>query len=255
MRIDDFYSENDLNEDLASFARGLGIDPKAVKQKATTAMIGGALATAGVHMATKQEPVPDYNWGNPLSAQELSKIEQTADDSGLKVSYEYEQPEAKPTRGVDNKASVVPQTRAMSQKKKEVFLMALTMWGEARSHGIEGMRAVGHVIMNRVHANRPDKFGTGIVGVVWKRKQFSCWNPGDPNRDAMREISQLPKDSLEYKRWSQAKELAASIIRGRSQDPTDGALWYHTTGVNPIWAKAMNPIKKIASHLFYRKTA
>ena len=47
--------------------------------------------------------------------------------------------------------------------KNTIDLMARTMWGEARSEGVEGMRAVGHVIKNR--RDQQTYFGTSIVDV------------------------------------------------------------------------------------------
>lgn len=135
---------------------------------------------------------------------------------------------------------------------KEATVLALTIWGEARSHGPEGMRAVGHVILNRMHNKR--NFGDTIQEVAWKRKAFSCWNPSDPNRQAMREIAKLPKDGLEYKRWEQAKKIAVKLIAGGyNDDPTKGSLFYHTDYVEPYWAKDVKPVAQVANHFFYRE--
>lgn len=54
----------------------------------------------------------------------------------------------------------------------EQLVLAQTMWGEARNDGIEGMRAVGHVIMNRIDSSQAN-FGSDVESVAKKRKQFS----------------------------------------------------------------------------------
>jgi N-acetylmuramoyl-L-alanine amidase len=126
--------------------------------------------------------------------------------------------------------------------------MALTMWGEARSEGEEGMRAVGHVIRNRWLAKR---YGAYVTDTVSQAFQFSAWNEGDPNRAAMLAIEDLPKDGESYRQWLEAKRLASEILAGRSEDPTGGALFYHTTAVNPRWAEGMTPATQLGEHLFY----
>ena len=145
----------------------------------------------------------------------------------------------------------VPYREKKQKNLSDAKLLALTIWGEARNHGTEGMRAVGHVIMNRVNA--PRNFGKTIRDVVWRRKAFSCWNPGDPNRQAMKEIGQLNKGSPDYRRWVQAKKIAAEILSRRSHDPTNGALFYHTKSIRPEWSKGVKPVSVVADHVFYTR--
>ncbi len=127
--------------------------------------------------------------------------------------------------------------------------MALTMWGEGRNQGEEGMRAVGHVIHNRWLTGRGGAYVTGTVSEAW---QFSCWNEGDPNRAAMLNIETLPKAGRDYRLWLDAKRIAAEILAGRSTDPTGGALFYHSADVQPNWSAGIAPIARIGSHLFFR---
>ena len=131
-------------------------------------------------------------------------------------------------------------------------LLALTMWGEARSDGVDAMRAVGHVVINRIRSSRA--FGKNVKEVVWKRKSFSCWNQGDPNRDAMKKIASLPEKHPSKQRWHQAVKLAKNIVSGKDgTDPTHGALFYHTKGMGkPYWVSDdMKPVAVVGNHLFY----
>jgi hypothetical protein len=130
--------------------------------------------------------------------------------------------------------------------------MALTMWGEARGQGEEAMRAVGHVIDNRRRASGSDPdFVTDTVSEAF---QFSCWNPGDPNREAMLNVDALPLDSRDRGMWAAARNLADEILASRSLDPTGGALFYHAAGVAPTWSRGVAPVARIGDHLFYRTT-
>jgi len=66
----------------------------------------------------------------------------------------------------------------------EVDSLARTLWGEARGEGVEGMKAVACVILNRVKiAEEKGKcwWGNNIIQVCQKPYQFSCWNRSDPN--------------------------------------------------------------------------
>ena len=130
--------------------------------------------------------------------------------------------------------------------------MALTMWGEARSGGEEAMRAVGHVIDNRRRLGRHGSFVTETVSEAW---QFSCWNRGDPNREAMLNIDRLRSGTREHEMWLVAKRLAGEILSERSSDPTGGALFYHTTAVSPRWSRGVAPTALIGGHLFFAKAA
>lgn len=161
-----------------------------------------------------------------------------------------------------------PAQQYQSVDSQDLKYLALTMWGEARSHGEEGMRAVGHVIKNRADHQRWEH---DIKGVVKARKQFSCWNPGDPNKKKMEQMLEIERmfqeqpegfdkweqkfmqssEFQEYKAYQKAKELARAILKDRDSDPTKGALFYHTTAVNPDWARGQEPIAKVANHVFY----
>lgn len=173
---------------------------------------------------------------------------------------------------VDKTPKEPPRIEKQSYSMQDVKYLALTIWAEARNQGESGMRAVGHVIKNRTEHERWDD---NIKGVVQQRKQFSSWNPGDPNREAMEtmlEIDRMFRDHpenfdewqkkfmqspeyREYKKYREAKEIAKDILKGRDSDPTHGALFYHTNAISPPWSKGQEPIAKIADHTFYKTDA
>jgi spore germination cell wall hydrolase CwlJ-like protein len=127
--------------------------------------------------------------------------------------------------------------------------MALTMWGEARNGGEAAMRAVGHVIDNRRRAGTHGTYATETVSEAY---QFSCWNRGDPNYAAMMNVDTLPADSGDRLMWATAKRVAEEILSGASDDPTGGALFYHTGAVAPRWSAGVAPVAQIGGHLFFR---
>ena len=127
--------------------------------------------------------------------------------------------------------------------------MALTMWGEARGVGEEGMRAVGHVIDNRRRAGMHGDYVTDTVSSAF---QFSCWNPDDPNRAAMMNVDSLANGSRDHRHWLVARRIADEIMAGRSLDPTGGALFYHSVDVAPRWSEGIAPVRQIGGHVFFR---
>ena len=148
-----------------------------------------------------------------------------------------------PAEGADRDAVAAPDLDVV-----DAHWMALTMWGEARGSGEEGMRAVGHVIDNRRRSGRHGGFATDTVSEAY---QFSCWNPGDPNLRAIRNVDALASDSHDALMWRAARRLAEEILSGRSADPTDGALFYHAASVAPLWSRGVPPVRRIGSHLFF----
>ncbi len=130
----------------------------------------------------------------------------------------------------------------------EVRLLAATVWGEARSEGEHGMRAVAHVMVNRIG----DRFGEDLATVILTPKQFSVWNRGDPNR---RLVLNLVRDPERYvtdaAQWEAAQRIAREVLSGESVDPTDGALFYHTRAVRPRWARYGVGRQTIGAHIFY----
>lgn len=128
----------------------------------------------------------------------------------------------------------------------EVRLLAATAWGEARSEGETGMRAVAHVMVNRVG----DRFGEDLATVVLSPKQFSVWNRGDPNRRLVQSLVADPSRVPDTE-WETAQRVAREVLSGQSADPTNGALFYHTSAIHPRWAPQGVGRQVIGAHVFY----
>lgn len=141
-----------------------------------------------------------------------------------------------------------PAAEAVAVDEEEVRLLAATAWGEARSEGPEGMRAVSHVIVNRVGS----RFGESIETVVRAPKQFSAWNRGDPNRPLVQNPDRYATRGANRETWLAAQEIARQVLSGQSVDPTDGALFYHTRAIRPWWSRHGEGATVIGAHIFYR---
>jgi hypothetical protein len=129
----------------------------------------------------------------------------------------------------------------------EVRLLAATVWGEARSESEEGMRAVAHVMVNRIG----DRFGEDLGTVILSPKQFSVWNRRDPNRRIVQRLARDPSSVATDPEYIVAERVAREVLSGQSVDPTDGALFYHTRAVRPRWARVGQGRQIIGQHIFY----
>jgi N-acetylmuramoyl-L-alanine amidase len=120
-------------------------------------------------------------------------------------------------------------------------IIALTILGEARGEGKEGMHAVACVIQQRAK-NRKMK----LVDVCLQKKQFSIWN-------GVRGISKLHY-LLKSPSAIYAKELASEMAKGKklNQSKTKNADHYHAANVNPSWANINKKTVKIGNHIFYK---
>jgi N-acetylmuramoyl-L-alanine amidase len=118
--------------------------------------------------------------------------------------------------------------------------VALAMYWEARGEGAEGMAAVGAVIANRV-ASRA--FPNDYCAVVYQGGetppcQFSWWCDGKSDRPRNRQ------------QWALALTTADQLLAGRLHDPTDGALFFHSTAIRQPWKRVQTA--RIGGHVFYR---
>jgi len=132
---------------------------------------------------------------------------------------------------------------AAKSEDSEVRCLALTIYFEARGESELGQLAVGHVVMNRI---RDADFPRTVCGVVQQGSearnqcQFSWWCDG---------LSDRPRDKSALR---ESLKLAMQIYRGCTNDPTAGALWYHTSEVRPAWSTKVGRPQKIGAHVFYR---
>lgn len=129
----------------------------------------------------------------------------------------------------------------------------LTIVGEARGEPIEGQVAVGNVIMNRVKTSKKS-----IKDVCLGKRQFSCWNEDDPNRNLLeRIIYEIAKGSYNYEPYKQVQLVAGGLMEKKIKDNTKGVLNYMTSvlfhsNARPDWAKVpKTDAFEIGKHTFF----
>lgn len=118
--------------------------------------------------------------------------------------------------------------------------LALAMYWEARGEGLEGIIAVGWTVLNRVRSRHFPDTPCAVVyqGGEQAPCQFSWWCDGRSDR---------PR---ERRSWQAALVIAAHLLVRPPKDPTRGALYFHSTSVEPGWKHVRTA--RIGRHVFYR---
>ena len=122
--------------------------------------------------------------------------------------------------------------------------LALAVYHEARGESAAAQLAVAEVVINR--AAHPD-FPSSVCDVVKQPSrrpvtrpaacQFSFWCDG---RD------DTPHDKAA---WETSQQSAAQALSGDTLG--HGAVYYHTKAVSPSWAKRLEVVGSVGSHVFY----
>jgi N-acetylmuramoyl-L-alanine amidase len=104
----------------------------------------------------------------------------------------------------------------MEYDEQDLQSMALCVWKEARGDGQPGMRAVAHVIKNRV--GYPG-FAKTIHDVIYGKNQFTSMSvTTDPEFN----LIPPPKDI----QFAQATYICTLVLQEADVDPTAGAHYY-----------------------------
>lgn len=137
----------------------------------------------------------------------------------------------------------------MKHDDRDILIMTMTAWDEARGEGQDGIRAQIHSVINRFNAgrwySRKTLAATCLLGYA-----YSAWNSNDPNRVASAEIP-LDEPLMTLCRG----EVTLALLDG-SEDPTNGATHYYasTMPAPPAWADPATGSKftvQIGKHRFY----
>ncbi len=128
--------------------------------------------------------------------------------------------------------------------KGEQQCLAAGVYFEARGEPVKGQAAVAQVILNRV---RNPAYPNTVCGVVYQNKD---WRNGCQFSFACDGVRERIADK---RAWTIAEDVAMAVTAGRIWLPDVGSsTHYHATYVHPRWARAMEKMKKIGDHIFYR---
>ena len=124
----------------------------------------------------------------------------------------------------------------------DTHCLALNLYHEARGEDTSGVVAVGNVVLNRVQSKRFPSTVCKVVKQGGTRRykcQFSWYCDGRSDKEKNKAS------------WQEMVWLAEKLLNGSISDNTDGALFYHTSNVNPYWNVNMTLKVRRGGHIFY----
>jgi spore germination cell wall hydrolase CwlJ-like protein len=142
----------------------------------------------------------------------------------------------------------MPTVKKVQLSASERLCLTQAIYHEARGESETGQWAVANVIINRAMSH---KFPTTLCGVVFQNADqgyhrcqftFACDGKSDVG--------------TEKAAWNRATKMAAAAYGEFKQGDRpgvipDGALYYHTTSVNPGWSNKFKRVATIGAHEFY----
>jgi len=139
----------------------------------------------------------------------------------------------------EGKEEVLSRIPRSLKNASDFTCLAVTLYHEARGEGVEGMRAVATVVINRVRT--PGRWGDHICEVV-DPTQFTYF---------LDEENLIHPPITEYDAWVEALEVA-TVIMVEGPDPwLQDADHYHKTDTNPTWNRNMVHIETLQNHIFW----
>lgn len=223
-----------------AWVRQFGAVPPKPAAPAPQAVSVAALPDEGLDVA-QQELQPTLSSSGAIMAAPAVTFSPFAPETSLRPKL---RPASMVRRTVRYDARWIRQTPLRDLNRQEQCL-ATAIYHEARGESLQGQFAVAEVILNRVKSKRYPNTICGVVyqGVVEGRRggcQFSFACDGRPETMPNRTAAGL------------ARRITILLSDGAHSNLTSGALFFHTTGVNPTWARRFTRTTQIGAHLFYR---
>ena len=147
----------------------------------------------------------------------------------------------------------------------ELYCLAQNIYFEAKSEPLAGQYAVADVVLNRV---KDIRYPNSICEVVkegptresWKTRQHEDISPKEriyypvKNRCQFSWYCDGKADTIrDNDAWRMAQIIAYKIVHtDKMRGITEGATHYHADYVSPKWAKQIQLVGSISTHIFYR---
>jgi len=207
-----------------------GAGSEGYTQEAMTAAAGGLDASA-LTIADRHDPYSVAGAAQRDRQAELLTARLEESQNGLRRAS-LTNPAAQPFR----LGSALDQSRDLDCLTKAAYY-------EARGEGVDGMRAVAQVVLNRA---RHPAFPKTVCAVVYQGSnrstgcQFSFTCNGSM------------RGSVNRAAWNRARDVASQALSGRVYAAVGNATHFHTTGVTPRWRNSLVRVGQVGDHLFYR---
>ena len=210
---------------------------------AVIAVILGGVAQADIRLSTSNaSPETVGIQLSSLMETEREALFSTSARRMQSIARPYVAPRADAPKPVFDRNDLDAMPKATGGEQWQCLTEAL--YCEARGEKLKGQFAVAEVILNRVDMpNYPDSVCGVINQGTGKRHacQFSYTCDGRPERINDRQS------------WERVGKVARIMSDGAPRTLTDEASHYHTTAVNPRWARVYPRTTRIGTHIFYRQ--
>ncbi len=127
---------------------------------------------------------------------------------------------------------------------KQWECLSEALYFEARGESVKGQFGVAEVILNRVDSRSFPNTVCKVVNQGTGNGKYRC--QFSYNCDGKSERISEPKA------YQRVAKIATIMLNGEPRVLTKGATYYHTTSVNPSWAKKFDQTALIGVHKFYR---
>ena len=151
------------------------------------------------------------------------------------------------------------------ENRPELYCLAQNVYFEAKSEPLAGQYAVADVVLNRVQDTRyPNTIcevvREGPIKESWKTRQHKDLAPKEriyhpiKNRCQFSWYCDGKADTVrDNDAWRRAQIVAYKILHTeKMRGITEGATHYHADYVSPAWAKSIQLVGSISTHIFYR---
>ena len=151
------------------------------------------------------------------------------------------------------------------ENQPELYCLAQNIYFESKSEPLAGQYAVADVVLNRVQDTR---FPNTICEVVYDGPIKESWKTKqDPNLSDDERIFYPKKNRCQFSwycdgksdtiydndAWRISQIIAYKIVYDQKmRGITEGATHYHADYVHPKWAKTLQLVGSISTHIFYR---
>ncbi len=133
----------------------------------------------------------------------------------------------------------------LSNKRQQIFCLAMNIYHEARGEPTAGKYAVAEVTLNRVKSKH---YPNSICKVVHQKG----WD-----KIRKRYVSAFSWTELDFavkvksKAWLEAMAISEQAYTNGTKPRVKGALFYHANYIKPSWARKKKVKAKIGKHIFY----
>lgn len=135
----------------------------------------------------------------------------------------------------------------------QIQCLAQNIYHEARSESVTGKRAVAWVTLNRVDSV---EFPDTVCDVVFQSKKDKKGNPLRHKCQFSWYCDGKDDEISDIDSWNESLHVAEIVYENHSNglpfDPTEGAIMYHASYVNPYWTDSFDKTVRIDDHVFYK---